>query len=55
MQEQEAHLEKLCYAIGLPPILCVFVVLGVCIGSLGIARTMIDAGPMTVGPALATR
>lgn len=42
-------------AIGLPPILCVFLVLAVCIGLLGIARTMIDGGPMTVGPTLVTR
>jgi hypothetical protein len=28
-QKQEAPLEKLCNAIGLPPMLCVFVVLGV--------------------------
>jgi hypothetical protein len=39
-RKQEADLEKLCNAVGLPPVLCVFVVLGICIGLLGIVRTM---------------
>ena len=42
-------LEKLCNAVGLPPVLCVFVVLGVCIGLLGIARSMNDMGMRTHG------
>jgi hypothetical protein len=54
-QKQKARLEKLCNAIGLPPMLCVFVVLGVCIGLLGIVRTMNYTGLMSDGPALATR
>jgi len=33
-------LQKLCDAIGLPPALCVFMVLRVCIGLLGIARSI---------------
>ena len=42
-------LEKLCNAVGLPPVLCVFLVLGVCIGLLGIARSMNDMGMRTHG------
>ena len=54
-QKPEVHLEKLCNAIGLPPILCVFLALGVFIGLLGIARTMIDGGAVAIGQTLVTR
>ena len=53
-RRQEAYLEKVCNAIGLPPVLCVFLVLGVFIGLLGIARTINGTGPMTDGPASRT-
>jgi len=44
-------LEKVCNAIGLPPVLCVFLVLGVLVGLVGIARTIDGTGPMTDAPA----
>ena len=37
---RQVLLQKLCDAIGLPPVLCVFMVLSVCIGLLGIARSI---------------
>ena len=52
--ELEAHLEKLCNAIGLPPMLCVFMVLGVCVGLLGIVRTVNDTS-LTTAMVLGTR
>ena len=52
--ELEAHLEKLCNAIGLPPMLCVFMVLGVCAGLLGIVRT-VNHTNLTTAMVLGTR
>ena len=52
---REASMGKLCNAVGLPPVLCVFVVVGVCIGLLGIARSMKDVGIQAHGPASETR
>jgi len=37
---RQVLLQKLCDAIGLPPVLCAFMVLSVCIGLLGIARSV---------------
>ena len=37
---RQVLLQKLCDAIGLPPVLCAFMVLSVCIGLLGIARSI---------------
>jgi len=50
-------LEKVCNAIGLPPVLCVFLVLGVLVGLLGIARTIDGAndGRSGVENAIAVR
>jgi hypothetical protein len=50
----EAHLVKLCNAIGLPPMLCVFMVLGVCVGLLGIVR-IVNHTVLTTAMVLGTR
>jgi hypothetical protein len=47
-------LEKICNAIGLPPVLCVFLALGLFIGLLGIARTINGTAPITDGTASRT-
>jgi hypothetical protein len=52
--ELEAHLIKLCNAIGLPPMLCVFMVLGVCVGLLGIVR-IVNHTVLTTAMVLGTR
>jgi hypothetical protein len=52
--ELEAHLEKLCNVIDLPPMLCVFMVLGVCVGLAGIVRTVSHTS-LTTAIAVGTR
>jgi hypothetical protein len=47
-------MQKICDAIGLPPMLCMFAILGLSVGTLGVARMVMtnygvstENGPVT--------